>query len=168
MNELVVPNNILLLYIESAEACKRSAPLAFIPPTAEVSIAIFGPPVYKSNGAAPPNVNDPDIWALPVILVVPINVWVSVVSSPKILDPEVWILDDVMKDDVKCITFKLSTDNWFVVELYSNPESVVRIPFDPIKGTLFVVNVGNVNPAPIKFPLALILPDAVMWESVWI
>ena len=124
------------MYELSAEACKKSVPLACIPPTAEVSIAIFGPPVYKSNGAAPPNVNDPDIWALPVILVVPINVWVSVVSSPKILDPEVWILDDVMKDDVKCYTFKLSTDNWFVVELYSNPESVVNSPLVVVNTTL--------------------------------
>ena len=54
---------------------------------------------------------DPVICADPVINVVPINVCVSDVSSPKIFDPDVFILDAVINDDVKCNTFKLSTVN---------------------------------------------------------
>ena len=55
--------------------------------------------------------NDPVICADPVIKIVPINVCVSVVASPNIFEPDVLILDAVINDDVKCITFKLSTVN---------------------------------------------------------
>ena len=55
--------------------------------------------------------NDPVICADPVIKTVPINVCISVVSSPNIFDPDVDILDAVINDDVRCITFKLSTVN---------------------------------------------------------
>ena len=72
--------------------------------------------MFPSHDPCPIILNDPVTSALPVILVVPIKVWVSVVSSPKIFEPEVCIVDAVMKDDVKWVKFKLSTVNWFVVE----------------------------------------------------
>jgi len=82
---------------------------------------------------------DPVICADPVINVVPINVWVSDVSSPKIFDPDVFILEAVINDDVRCNTFKLSTVNWFVVVLYSKPSSVPNPPLAVVNTTLPVV-----------------------------
>ena len=90
---------------------------------------------------------EPVISEDPDIIIDPINVWTSVVSSPKKFDPDENICDEVTNEEVNSVVVIFDTVNLSLVASYAKPASVWRIP-----------------PAPVYTTLPAVLP-AVTWEA---
>ena len=97
----------------------------------------------------PSTFSDPVIWALPVILVVPINVWTSEVSSPKVFEPDVTIVEP----DIKVFTTKWSIEADWAVRVDTDTEvAFEKLTLDPDTSNEPVISADPENGNPVPEP----------------